>query len=236
MDISPWASTPCFIPPSMGTMLIVTMQIPCGLAMGSLVLCLVLLLFSPDLPDPLSVELSPKPHEEHELRSSDGLAKGATIDGLLNAISDAKILLVIPVFFVGIFRYTTLNILIQYASIQFGMKISTGATFYTETAVVNIVLFLFLIPRMVSYIRLRYQKNPEVIDLFLVRFSVCIMCIGCLCIGFAPSSKILPIGQSHFLLKYAISVLINLRRGLHLLFGVWKSSSCDFTSILLDNR
>lgn len=164
--------------------------------MGSLVLCLILLLFMPDLRK--SNGAPPKRTDEDELEGSENLKKRSSIDGLVSALSSTNVLLIIPVFLVGIFRYTTLNILIQYASVQFGMKISTGATLYTETAIVNIALFLFLIPRTTSYIRLRYQTRPEVIDRFLVRTSVCLMSLGCLCIGLAPSAKIIPIGQPCF--------------------------------------
>jgi len=164
--------------------------------MGSLMLCLILLLFMPDLRNPEVDNLSPKPIGEDELDGLDELSNRSSVNGLLSALSNTNILLIVPVFLVGIFRYTTLNILIQYASVQFGMKISRGATFYTETAVVNMILFLCIIPQTTAYIRRRYQTAPEVVDLFLVRFSVCMMCIGCLCIGLAPSSKILPMGKT----------------------------------------
>ncbi len=118
-----------------------------------------------------------------------------SIDGLRSAFSNRNILLVVPVFLVGIFRYTTLNILIQYASVRFGMRISTGATFYTETAIVNIFLFLFLIPRITDYIRREYKTAPQAIDLFLVRTSVCLMSLGTLFIGLSPNSKLLPVGE-----------------------------------------
>lgn len=119
------------------------------------------------------------------------------VNGVTSALSNRNILLVIPVFLVGIFRYAMLNILIQYASVRFGLKISKGATFYTETAFINIVLFLFLIPRLTTYIRLTYNIKPEIIDLTLVRTSVVLLALGCLAIGLSQSSAILPIGTFH---------------------------------------
>ncbi|KAH7411428.1 hypothetical protein BKA64DRAFT_569797, partial [Cadophora sp. MPI-SDFR-AT-0126] len=114
--------------------------------------------------------------------------------GLVSALSNRNIRLTIPVFLVGIFRYAMLNILIQYASVRFGLKISSGAIFYTETAIVNIFLFLFLVPQLTAYIRSKYNVRPVVLDLVLVRTSVTLMCIGCLAIGFVQSSSLLPIG------------------------------------------
>jgi hypothetical protein len=141
---------------------------------------------------------SAKPSDEDEILGPNHLMKHPSVDGLLGALSNTNILLITPVFLVGIFRYTTLNILIQYASVQFGLKISTGATFYTETAIVNMILFLFVIPQTSSYIRLRHKTRPEVLDLFLVRSSLFLMCMGCICIGLAPASKMLPIGNPDF--------------------------------------
>lgn len=117
------------------------------------------------------------------------------VDGLISALSNQNTLLVIPVFLVGIFRYAMLNILIQYASIRFALKISTGAIFYTETALINIILFLFLVPRLTTHIRLKYNVRPETIDLALVRTSVVLLTLGCLAIGLARSSVFLPAGR-----------------------------------------
>lgn len=109
-----------------------------------------------------------------------------------------------PVFLVGIIRYNTLNVLIQYASVRFGMKISSGSIFYTETALINIFLFAFLIPRLTTYVVTAYGVQPQTIDLFLVRLSLSLMCIGALLIGLAQSKFLLPIGgYIHLLSLYA---------------------------------
>jgi hypothetical protein len=181
-DISPW--------------------IPCGLAMGSVILCLALLA---GMPNPrksphnshstISPEIEAEEYPEVSNPSAKTPSKHQSIDSLISALSNRNTLLVIPVFLVGIFRYTTLNVLIQYASVRFGLKISTGATFYTETAIVNICLFLFLVPQLTTYIRLEYNIRPEIIDLVLVRTSVVLLALGCLAIGLAQSSVFLPVGM-----------------------------------------
>jgi len=183
-DISPWIS--------------------CGLSMGSVILCLIILAV---MPDPRksqhylsSVNVSEAPSDSEDSRSSTLTnSKSSLVNGLRSAISNRNVLLTIPVFLVGIFRYTTLNFLIQYASIRFHMKISTGATFYTETALVNIILFLFVVPQSTAYIRQKYNVRPQVIDLFLVRTSVTFMCVGCLAIGIASSARALPVGMCSYL-------------------------------------
>ncbi|KAL3426061.1 MFS multidrug transporter [Phlyctema vagabunda] len=174
IDISPW--------------------IPCGLAFASLFVCLFLLWAMPD----------PR-HSGHYLRNKDDTevartesTKQVLADGIKAALTNRNILLTLPVFLVGTLRYTTLNVLIQYASVRFGMKLSKGATFYTEAAVVTIFLFMFLVPRSSDYIRTRYGVRSQKIDLVLARTSVTLLCTGALLLGLAPTAELIPIGLFFF--------------------------------------
>ena len=172
-DISPW--------------------IPCTLAMASVILCILLLAV---MPESRKTYCSPQatPPESH-MQDGGGIRLSPNANGILSALKTPKILLTIPVFLVGIYRYTILGLLIGYASYRFQMKISRGAIFFTEAAFVNIFLFLFLIPQLSSHLRRKYLVRPEVIDLFLVRTSVSLMSVGTLLIGISPSFNLLPIGQ-----------------------------------------
>jgi hypothetical protein len=169
--------------------------------MGSVTTCLGLLAVMPEprrISDNPYSAIPPQPPTRDDVdESMKAPSKSQFVNGVISALSNRNTLLIIPVFLVGIFRYAMLNILIQYASVRFGLKISMGATFYTETAFINIVLFLFLIPRLTTYIRLRYNIKPEIIDLTLVRTSVVLLALGCLAIGLAQSSAVLPIGTFH---------------------------------------
>jgi len=162
-------------------------------------------------------------------------AKPSAVVRLLTLTSNPNVLFTIPVFLVGILRYTTLSTLIQYAHVRFKLKISTGATFYTETAAVNIFLFLFLIPQLTAYIRKKYHARPQTIDLFLVRTSVCLMTLGSLSIGLAPSKNLLPVGQSHPFLPKKSSGTYYCNRRVHLRFWLRLSSLSPLFDILLDN-
>jgi hypothetical protein len=172
--------------------------IPCGLALGSVILCLILLVLMPDPPkSPHNPHHVPSPEAESS-ETSELSPKTSTASTLFAALSNPKVLLTIPVFLIGIYRYTILNILIPYASIRFHRFIYTGALYYTETAIVNIILFLFLIPNVTSHIRGKYNIRPEAIDLFLVRMSTSLMSVGALFIGLAPSANLIPVGTLVF--------------------------------------
>jgi hypothetical protein len=172
------------------------------MAIGSLLICLFLLDILPDPQKPhryYNSDTSTEAPRIGKMRARPATSPEVplqlpTVSGFISVLHHRRILLTIPVFLVGIFRYTTLNILIQYASIRFKIKISQGAIFYTETAIVNVFLFLFLVPQLTGYIRQKYNVRPQAIDLFLVRTCVCLMSLGSLLIGISPMSQMLPLG------------------------------------------
>ena len=170
------------------------------MALGSIIFCLLLLWLMPAPSigvDMSTCTIGPPVIRDDENRTFVNQANKDPVTSITNAMSNIDILLTIPVFLVGIFRYTTLNILIQYSSVHFGLRISTGAMFYTETAVVNIILFLFLMPLLSAHIQTAYGIRPQSIDLYLVRSSVSLMSVGCLSIGLAPASIFLPPGKGN---------------------------------------
>ncbi|PQE10193.1 mfs multidrug transporter protein [Rutstroemia sp. NJR-2017a WRK4] len=164
IDISPW--------------------IPCGMAICAVTFGLLLLWVMPGSQNPAETQT-------REL-SSPTTTKPSIISSLAQAVSRPQVLFSIPVFLVGTLRYTTLNVLIQYSSLRFNTSISKGSLYYTETAIINIFLFLFLIPRVTAWVREGYHVRPESIDLALVRISVGMLLLGSLSIGLAPEKKWLP--------------------------------------------
>lgn len=169
--------------------------------MGAIFACLLLIWVMPE--SRRLVHLSSGNHqnamqcrnESSTLLTTKPLTQSSSVNGIRSALSNKNILLAIPVFLTGSLRFTILNVLIQYGSNRFNLKISTGALFYTETAVVNMLLFLFAVPMLSSYIRTKHNVRPQTIDLFMSRTCVCLLCLGSLLIGLSPSSEILPIGN-----------------------------------------
>lgn len=182
IDISPW--------------------IACSMAMGSVILGLLLLWIvpftqsspQPRSPSPPTFPSSTTPRPQ----STDHTPSSTILTTINHALTQPNVLLCIPVFLVGTLRYTTLNLLIQYSSVRFNTKISQGAMFYTETAVINIFLFLFLLPRVTAFIQSKNSVRTEKIDLALMRISVSFLLLGSLAIGLAPTSGWIPVGVSIF--------------------------------------
>lgn len=116
-------------------------------------------------------------------------------DGLRNTLLQKNMLLVLPAFLTGSLRYAILNLLVQYASNRFKSRISEGAYFYTETATVNILLFLILVPTITSHIRKKYGIRQDTIDLYTVEISLLLLAVGSFLIGLAPSTTVLQISK-----------------------------------------
>jgi hypothetical protein len=134
--------------------------------------------------------------DERSAPLASGLLRSSSEVGSISiALSNKNFLLALPVFLTGSLRFTILNVLIQYASNRFNLKISTGAFFYTETAIVNMLLFLFAVPILSSYLRTNYNINAQTIDLFMSRICVCFLCIGSLLIGLSSIVEFLPISR-----------------------------------------
>jgi len=53
---------------------------------------------------------------------------------------------------------------------------------------------LLIMPRLNAYIQNRFKVRSQMIDLTSVRISVCLLCIGSLLVGIAPSGRLLSLG------------------------------------------
>ncbi|TAQ85799.1 hypothetical protein B7494_g5856 [Chlorociboria aeruginascens] len=108
-----------------------------------------------------------------------------------DALRTKNIILAAPIFLVGLLRPATLNVLLQYTSVRFSWKLSRAVVIVSEVAAVNLLLFLFILPRSLAYIRKHYQTPPQVIDLKVLRISIVLLGAGALLIGLAPNIAML---------------------------------------------
>lgn len=176
LDISPW--------------------IPSALAYGSILFCLVIQLRIPQRSEQHRADSqnmgrrSPADEDLTEQENASLCREGEfpKTTSFRAAFSNHNVLLVVPAFFVGSTRYTVLNVLMQYAHVRFGWIVSRTALIYTETAIVNICLFLIVMPRLTTSIKTKYGVRPQTIDLTMVRTSVCLLSFGTLCLALSPNA------------------------------------------------
>ena len=127
------------------------------------------------------------PHVHQKLKNSSR--------GLLDDFRTRNMLLTVPVFFVGLLRPSTLNVLIQYTSNNFKWKLSAAVILVSEVAAVNLILFLFVLPQLIRLLQRNYHLHPQVIDLAVVRVSMLLLSLGALLLGLAPNVPTLIVGK-----------------------------------------
>jgi hypothetical protein len=99
-----------------------------------------------------------------------------------------NVLITLVVFIVPAFRPTTTHVLLQYMSSRFHWKLSQSTLFISEIAVINMILYLLVLPRAILWVKSRFKTPQEVIDLAVVRLSLFLLVVGALLLGCAPKA------------------------------------------------
>ncbi|KAK3938171.1 major facilitator superfamily domain-containing protein, partial [Diplogelasinospora grovesii] len=108
-------------------------------------------------------------------------------DGFVPLLRTPNVVIALILFISPAFRPTTTHVLLQYMSTRFQWKLSQSTVFISEVAVVNIVLFLLILPRLLPWLETRFKIAREAIDLWVVRASLILLVSGALLLGLAPS-------------------------------------------------
>lgn len=118
-----------------------------------------------------------------------------TSENLLDKFKTRNMALAVPVFLVGLLRPSTLNVLIQCTSKYFSWKHAEAVILLSEVAIVNLTLFLVIVPQGMKIVRIRYHLHQWVLDLAIVRESMPCLSFGALCLGLAPNVPTIIIGD-----------------------------------------
>lgn len=183
--------------------------IPFGIGLGALALCYPILWAIPETHQP-SHERSKKSRQdltattdstsdnEPLLRSSTTPPKYAIApdqENIFMVLRKRNLLLALVVLFVGAFRQATVSVLLQYATARFEWHLSRTAMLVSAIAVMNIVLFLFILPQCVAYLTSHLHIRAELIDYTIVFASLVILAFGSLFMGLAPTGNLLTAGK-----------------------------------------
>lgn len=187
----------------------IALWISAALGVGFLLLCFPLLGFMPEMkggqvqldptgalnksqsPDPLN-SLSSTIHASEESDDEPSFKGDPSIAQML---LQPNVLLAIPAFLVGTLRPVTLNVLIRYTSVRFGWKLSKTTFLVSEVAIINIILFLGILPLLVTFLRRNFSVTSPRIDISVARVSLMLLTIGALVIGLATSDRVVVVGK-----------------------------------------
>ncbi|KAI1378990.1 major facilitator superfamily domain-containing protein [Hypoxylon crocopeplum] len=149
-------------------------------------------------------------NHDSSIRTQAAPSSGATSrsDSLAMLLRQKNILLILAVFLTPYLRPATMFILQQYASVRFDWKISRTSLLTSEAAIVNIILFLFIIPQVTSMIRARFDVRQETIDLSVAQISLALLTGGSLLIGLSPNSNLMVASVAIFTAGFGVRVAL----------------------------
>lgn len=183
--------------------------IPFGIGLGALALCYPILWAIPETHQPNKVR-SKKSQKGVTVTEDTGSENEPLMQSPTTPPTDAtrpaqesitavlgkrNLLLALVVLFVGAFRQATVSVLLQYAAARFEWHLSRTAMLVSAIAVMNIVLFLFILPQCVAYLTSHLHIRAELIDYTIVFASLIILALGSLFMGLAPTGNLLTAGK-----------------------------------------
>ncbi len=119
---------------------------------------------------------------------------GASVT-VVSVLRQRNLPLALVVLGVGALRQATVSVLLQYAAARFQWPIAQTAVLISAIAAMNIVLFLLVLPQCIVFMTARWRISSQVIDYNIVSVSLCILAIGSLLMGLAPSAHALIPGK-----------------------------------------
>ncbi|KAH8679485.1 major facilitator superfamily domain-containing protein [Ilyonectria robusta] len=112
--------------------------------------------------------------EEQEVQGGGEAHKAMERTGLASYnkfLKDRRILVGIITVFLAQFRNNTIEILLPYTSIRFGLKLGETATLLSVVSAVNIVVFLVLLPTLTTWLEEKAGWSAHRVNLYVARVS-----------------------------------------------------------------
>lgn len=175
----------------------ISLDVPFGLAWGYLGIGSLLALTIPDYPKNSSSRTANGDRVVGpSTRSSSLLRSVYTYFQTLRPITESRsAILTLPIFFVGMFRMAIISVMMQFPRIRFDWTLLQVTELFTATAIMNLVIFLGIVPYCLWRLRSKYATTELGIQIMLVRCSLISTGLGCLLIGIAQAPVVLCLGK-----------------------------------------
>ncbi|PGH08512.1 hypothetical protein AJ80_07832 [Polytolypa hystricis UAMH7299] len=105
----------------------------------------------------------------------------------LKFLTDWKIFIGVTTVFLAQFRNNTIEILLPYTSVRFGLKLGEAATLLSVVSAVNIVVFLVLLPAVSRLLQKRAGWSITFINICVARVSSALLVLGAAILSVAPN-------------------------------------------------
>ncbi|KAL3479806.1 major facilitator superfamily domain-containing protein [Aspergillus californicus] len=110
--------------------------------------------------------------EEHTPLEPAGVRK------YIQFLSDRRILIGVVTIFLVQFRGNTIEILLPYTSVRFGLEIGQSATLLSLVSAVNLVVFLVILPGVSALLEKRAGWSTTTINIYVARLSSALLVFG----------------------------------------------------------
>lgn len=181
-----------------------SLWIPFAIGIMCLVLDCGVLIIMPDVSkkDPSRGEtpmrIDPDPPAANSNTENDEETKQSYVQQLYEVVrlfKQRNMLLSLPIFLIGSFRAISLRAVLQYASSRFEWDFSDTNALVTEVASINLALFCFILPSLITLINNHYHPHLQLLNLSIVQGSLVVLGSGALLLSLAPSSTSMIIGK-----------------------------------------
>ncbi|KAG4438250.1 hypothetical protein IFR05_006278 [Cadophora sp. M221] len=125
---------------------------------------------------------------EHKNQASALEATG--LSAYFKFLKDWRIFVGVVTVFLAQFRNNTIEILLPYTSVRFGLKLGQAATLLSVVSAVNIAVFLFVLPAASISLQNRAGWSIHLINIYVARTSSAFLVIGAAVLAAAPNMSV----------------------------------------------
>ncbi|KAF2261848.1 MFS general substrate transporter [Lojkania enalia] len=117
----------------------------------------------------------------------EGPVERTGITAYLQFLKDWRILVGVATVFLAQFRNNTIEILLPYTSIRFGLELGETAMLLSVVSAVNIVVFLILLPAATTFLQENIGLSSHLVNMYVARTSSAMLTIGAAILAAAPN-------------------------------------------------
>ncbi|KAH7310952.1 hypothetical protein BKA65DRAFT_601009 [Rhexocercosporidium sp. MPI-PUGE-AT-0058] len=141
-------------------------------------------------------------HKTPEYKTQASTLDASGLSAYFKFLKDWRILVGVATVFLAQFRNKTIEILLPYTSVRFGLKLSQAATLLSVVSAVNIVVFLFVLPAASTVLQKRAGWSIHLINIYVARASSAFLVISAAVLAAAPNVGIVVAALNH--LRYQL--------------------------------
>ncbi|OCK91093.1 uncharacterized protein K441DRAFT_576376 [Cenococcum geophilum 1.58] len=151
------------------------------------------------------------PETLHKVAKDQDVTPGFESIGIqtyLNFLKDWRVFVGIMTVFLAQFRVNTIEILLPYISVRFGLKLAQAATLLPIMSAVNIIVFLMLLPAIFTYLEKKAGWSINLINIYVVRVSSGLLAFGAAILAAASNLAVIVVALAVYATGFGVRLSI----------------------------